>query len=290
MKLGVFGNCQARGFAASLRSLTGHETHCYRIQEARTASPGALNEEANIFSSCEIVFTQPSITRSGFGPLDFGELQKLCPKVVPYPHIAYTGLQPDCHYIRPNGISLQGPMGPYHSAIAAAGFLEELPIHRTSSLFNKFTFASLGYLANDERSPLVLDSETFGYDAAPFIVGRNGVFMHTVNHPAINIVFDVTRQAAGKAGLDTIADSTAPRDELADSFVWPVYPGIAERIGLLGDCLFRPMNKSAMTLHEFVEASYETYRNWGKPFTSAQVERARQFIHGEVVHTNDRKP
>jgi hypothetical protein len=289
MKIGVFGNCQAPGFAASIKDLTGWEPHTYRIQEARAASAEELQKESDAMAACDVVFSQPSISATEYGPLSFEALKERCARLIPYPHIAFTGLHPDCHYIRPDGVAMTGPMGPYHSAIVAASFQEGLSPERVSALFNKYAYALLGYLStNPERQPLVRDAKAYGYDFTSFLQGSRGVFMHTPNHPAINVIFDAARQALCIAGLLSPANDRSvamPRDILLDSVVWPVYPEIAHAFGIPErEVVFQIRStKPRMRLEEFIARAYEAYRAFAKPFTTAQIEAARTFIRSEVA-------
>ncbi len=283
MKIGVFGNCQAPGFAASIQALTGHEPHCYTIQKARIASQEELKANAAQFADCDVVFTQPSITQSGFGPLDFVHLRGNCRQIVSYPQMAYTGLQPDCHYIRPNGIAMNGPVGPYHSAIVAASYLEGLPPERAECLFNSYVFAKLGFFEKSRvRDPLIKDAKSLGFDISAFLSGDRGVFMLTINHPSIALIFDVAAQAARIAELRANYNVTPPTDVLRSIAVWPVFPEICHNFGIADDLGAFSYRNIAFSLSEFIARSYQAYQEFGGTFSTPQIETARSLIKADV--------
>jgi hypothetical protein len=275
VKIGVFGNCQAQGFADSIVALAGHQARVYTVQEARNAPTEELEQWAQTFADMDIVFTQPSIT-AGFGPLSMPSLLENCKTVVPYPHLAFTGQQPDCHYIRKDGIALSGPIGPYHSAIVAASYLERIPVDRVIRLFNKFVYSSLGYLGIDEAfEPLCRDSKLYGYDFTDFLQGKRGIFMHTINHPNIEIIFESARQALTIAGVNYAGDAERPKDHLENIAVWPAYPGVLK--SLPGSTTFSYRRKK-LELIDFIEASYRAYEGATIPLNSIKIDTARAFL------------
>ncbi|AQS63441.1 hypothetical protein AGRHK599_LOCUS4890 [Rhizobium rhizogenes] len=283
MKIGVFGNCQTEGFATSVKNMTGAEVVEYTVQKARSASEEELQSQALKLSECDTVFTQPSITNN-FGPLSFDKLSLICKSLVPFPHIATTSLHPDCHYIRDNGVALEGPMGPYHSAIIAGAFLAGLSSSRAVSLFNKYVYVTLKYTSVlVSRQPMSVDADDMGYDYTAFLSGDRGVFMHTPNHPNADVIFDTARQALGKAGIShTYANP--PEDKLAELGVWPVYPEIATSLGMRGDMIFRQRKSrgGVFDLSEVVDAFFTSYAV-SKITETPQIKAASAFIRSELV-------
>jgi hypothetical protein len=284
MKVGIYGNCQAPGFAKSIEALApGCTTHVYRINDARNASDDKLDEEFELLVQCDILFTQPSLGQTA-GRLTPELLASSSKRHIAYPHIAFTGLQPDCHYIRPGGVPINGPMGPYHSAIVAASFLEGISPERSANLFHKFAYACLGYLASDlSHQTMVREERRHGYDFSAFTSGSRGKFMHTVNHPAISIIFESARQALEKAGVET-EDAAPPDDALARQFSWPLYREIGQRWSIADaePFVFRAPDRE-MTGEEFITASYDAYREIDPLLIATdQIAEARRFIREYV--------
>ena len=91
--------------------------------------------------------------------------------------------------------------------------------------------------------------------------------MHTSNHPVLGVLADLAREIVRRTGLT--ADVPVPEAYLADPMihlaVWPVYPEVAERLGLRGSYAFKPAQPPERTIpalldvEEFVARSFEAY-------------------------------
>lgn len=214
--------------AASIRALVpSAEVHHFGLHEARSAPTDKIAAEMDTFAKCDFVFLQPSLTH-GINGLQEPDFAARCKRIIPYPMIAYRGLQPDCHYIKlETGDLVQGALGPYHSAIVAGAYQAGLCMDRAEKLFNVFTYRALGYFdirANSE--PIGVESLRHQYDYSAFFDGERGVFMHTINHPTIGIIFDSAKQALEKAQVHVNSSATPPDDWLSTMHIWPVYTGL----------------------------------------------------------------
>lgn len=264
MKLAVIANCQGEGFAESLKALCGHETTFVPIKD--------VESHIATITAADHIFAQPHAPR----PL----LDDVANKVTIFPYLACYGLHPDTYYV---GGARNGPMGSYYSAIVSAGFLEGLSVERVRRLFNAYLFARLGYLNAAERlEVLVKQCAKHGYDVSSCVQPERGAFMHTVNHARIDLIFEVARQAAVRAGLSTRDDAAIPADTLATA-IWPIYPQIAKHIGWPGGSyVFRRRRTMARDLGEFILASYEFYRHSPRALESPRVEQAREVLAREL--------
>jgi hypothetical protein len=98
--------------------------------------------------------------------------------------------------------------------------------------------------------------------------------MHAHNHPRLRVLLDVA-----KALLERLGENTLPvealdylQDTFAVSATWPVYPEIAERLGIRGSYLFKPASVGPvdvrglrlLDLEQFVNASFEAFRQVGR--------------------------
>jgi len=271
MRCAVIGNCQARGVLASLRAfLPGAEGVLF---DATTIghgpeAPARAAALAEGLSGFDHIFAHP-LHGARFGPLAFDRLAARG-DVTFVPSITFTGYHPDCVYLVAEGKQLRGPMGVYHSALAATGFVLGLSEERTARLFNPLVLRRLGYLDvhAQSRALLVRDFAALGYDLAARFEAweRDGAFMHVINHPRILPIADTCRMALERAGLGAFPLEAAREvpDPLARQQIWPVYPAIARAIGLAGSWEFRPTARSArpvvpMTLEEFVAQSFAAY-------------------------------
>jgi hypothetical protein len=284
---GIVGNCTARGFARSLELLVpGSRAFVFHLGKIAT-EPSEVRKAGWLKSLAEadIVFSLP-LSGGTYGDFEPDKLEKICQKVVRFPYIAFTGYQPDCIYIRKEGRDIQGPMGPYHSALVAGAFLEGLSAARTARLFNNYVFASLGYFDQFEKAAVALQRSAtqLGYDIGPMLHGD--VFMHTVNHPTISAIHAVAIQALDLAGIRFDRDliPNAPDDELRGAARWPIYPGIAQALSKPGGSYeFFHAVLGKKNLHEFVVASHEAFAAVEGGFTAPALDRARRFLQAELV-------
>lgn len=283
MKIGVYGNCQSNGFADSIESfLDDVEIHLYRLNDANKASKDELVRQFEGFKDCDVIFYQPTLGTQ-IEPFDTQGFSSVCDKLIPYPHIAFRSLQPDCHHIKHEGDWLKGPMGPYHSAIIAAGYLEGLPPTRVASLFNSYTYHKLDYLGRKlSNEVLAKDATSLGYNFDDFMLGKRGKFMNTVNHPAISIIFSSAEQALLKAGLALSKKGCQPPDRLANFYVWPVYTEISDQFGIKEPMVFSAPKGVKMSLKDMISLSFEAYSSLTSPLDTPQINAARNFIKSEV--------
>jgi hypothetical protein len=275
LRIGVVGNCQAIGFATSIATLTGANVE---VLHDRLILAGT--DQGYVTTKFDLIFTQPHDER--FGPFSTESLKSSGQPVVVFPYIIFPGLHPDCHYFSVDGRVVPAPT--YHSAIVAASFLENIPECRVARLFNAFTYASLGYFDSYAQSTMALSNifRKLGFDADRFL-SKGGAFMHSINHPKIDFVFDVAKQALSIADIPFSDDCEVPVDPLAKATTWPIYPELAERLNLEGGFTFKLLDGTPVDLKEYISRSYEGYREYGKHFTSGNIERARRFISNEII-------
>jgi hypothetical protein len=288
MKLGVLGNCQAGGFADSIKALVpGCELVAVRLDtmagpEQRT--PELLDHHARLLESCDVVFSHNVEVR--LGPLATEALTPRVRRLILIPTIGFDGLQPDCVYVREtNGTQLRAAMGPYHSALAFGCFAAGLPAERAIRLFNLHSYAALDYLDAypDGIAALAGQWNACGFDLQRALSAAPPVCMHTVNHPCIALLFALAQQAMDQAGIAYIGQAAMPSDRLANSIAWPVYPEIGRPLGIVGDLVFRPNAGAAHDLRTVIEASYSAFAGTKSFRTSPGIIRAVNFIRQEVL-------
>jgi hypothetical protein len=178
------------------------------------------------------------------------------------PLTAFEAYHPDLCYMTVDGDVLRGPLFDYHSKIVTAAWLEGLPVSVVRGLFNGAHYERFGFLGIwDTCKSVYLGSYAeAGVDLAPRFPGwtREGAFMHSVNHPSIRVVADIARALLAQDGLVARETDFLPHDNLKNAPVWPVYPEIAETLGVRGSLLFKIHNAYRfLELDEFIAASYE---------------------------------
>ncbi len=272
-RIALLGNCQANTVGKLLR-LLAPQFDVVRLEfgelPARFATKEILLRE---FGSFDLIFSQP------FGPGFYPEVDGLIlrerfrGKFYFYPVVDFNAFHPDCVYIRHTVQNrfLHSPIGDYHSAIAFLGYLQRLKLEQTLALFQAEIFERLGYFQYWKVSEEVLFQQAHAIEFPLEGVYRSWVrrcpFMHTVNHPKLFVLADVVRTVLKQSGV-TIASVNAEDyfpDELLYDAVWPVYPEVAESMGLQGSYVFKGGARSEdlppfLSLSEFVRASWEIYR------------------------------
>lgn len=177
------------------------------------------------------------------------------------PLTAFEAYQPDLCYLTVDDQVLRGPMFDYHSKIVVAAWRKGLSPTEARALFTGAHYERFGYLGIwDACKAFYLGSYAeHGLDLAPRFPGwsREGAFMHSVNHPAIRVVADIARALLAQDGLEARETDFLPHDNLKNAPVWPVYPEIAEALGVRGSLLFKQHNAYRfLDLGEFIDASY----------------------------------
>ena len=296
----VLGNCQAQGLSEWMRAMVdGVVIENASIAGVAPGDPTALGWPA-LIDAADTIFCQLTDEQLTAYGLPLPEAVVMTGKTyVPLPVVAFKGFQPDCTYVFTGGQPAVGAMGPYHSAITAAAFLEGLSAERAIGLFNTFTYAALGYFDEFDAAYTVLKEKALamGLDLSAALQRGAPSFMHTINHPSTWILGEVARQGLARAGLDAKRDVPAPHDHLGDSFRWPIYPEIAARLDLAGSLSFQRSNAGhldVVDLRTLVEATYASLEalqaaggpislDQDRPMATPVIERAQAFVRRHVV-------
>ncbi|HSI56779.1 MAG TPA: GSCFA domain-containing protein [Ideonella sp.] len=276
LKLAIFGNCQAAGTGKLIQAMTGDtvaQTYETTPSFLRRMREGEFDLEG-VVAQADLVLVQMvgEVTQaiSQRAPRHAGKVKQL-------PSLSYTGFHPDCVYVaRASGGYLQGPMGEYQSSIALWAWRNGLDAEQAVDLFCPEVYEALGFHAYHAAAyrTLVGSGQYCGLPLAPLIDRwrERGCFMHTVNHPKLFVLADVAEAVLKREGIRPLAEAAEwVDDNLARWPVWPVYPPLAEPLGLAGSYQFKldrgfcPDAKPvlSMSLPGFVEASYTTFRQAG---------------------------
>ncbi|WP_431284818.1 WcbI family polysaccharide biosynthesis putative acetyltransferase [Humitalea sp. 24SJ18S-53] len=286
LRIGVLGNCQAAGFATSFAVLAPQADRVV-VRLDTNDKHGDLAGFADALASCDVLFTQP-IENGPFGPLATEHLAPRARRAIILPAFVFRGFHPDRVVLVPEGSGAPiGPMGPYHSALAMAGFIEGVPVARLLRLFNGFTYAALGYFDTFAHDRAFASSwlAPKGYDFDEITADAPAEFMHSPNHPKLAVLFAIARSALLRAGIAP-RDAPVPRDDFVECCRWPVYPELARRLGCPGGLDFSVYGRD-FTLPAMLEASYVAYGRagpaaWGGVAPPA-VGRARAFLREHVL-------
>jgi Polysaccharide biosynthesis enzyme WcbI len=281
-KIAVLGNCQAAGFAASLRTWMPDAT-VQAKSEANLSVDGAEKNSAfvDFLAECDVIFLQ-EMFRSKYLSPDLIDKIAGETRTTLYPRIIHTGFHPDCIYVHKGNQYVRTPMGQYNSALGLAGFLEGLSVQRTAGLFNKYSFAKLNYLTSRRKADVIFGKRLadLGYAMAPF---ADRSFMHTINHPKIEVLHSLAQQAIDKAGLDRLQSADCPTDNLAATFIWPIYAALPEGESYVFQRQAAFEGDRSLTLEDFLAGSFKAYAATDMIPAAALAETARAFIRQHVI-------
>jgi len=183
------------------------------------------------------------------------------------PGFFFRAYHPDLCYVFHAGSTVKTRLDDYNSNIVFAAYKQGLTTVQARSLFTSDVFHQIGYfdLWSTEKAALIQRFGDVGLDIRPYWLEwvKSGGFMHSINHPHIDAVFDVAKAVVHKAKGSHLHTSIRPHDNLINGAIFPVYPEIAERYahGDLGSYLFKPMGTfSLLNLDQFIESSFAAYR------------------------------
>jgi hypothetical protein len=190
-------------------------------------------------------------------------------RLLKIPHIRFDAFHPDICSVKHRETKLWTDYN-YNSLIAAWSYSQGFGISATVALFNKKTFRQLGYFNAWDNSVGVLrnyfDQSDLKDSFNDFFLSikRSGCFMHSYNHPKIGVMIELANIVAKKAGLN-IVRSIIPgelNDALNDN-VWPVYPDIADDLGLgFGSYRWKLGSQYIDSLESYVASVFRYYENF----------------------------
>jgi len=272
-KILVLGNCQARPLSACLGVLaedvaaTGVETPTTSFEDKISARD---SEVLGTLQAQEYILLQPYLL-----PLFQQNLPDLLPRIRLFPVLAFAAFHPDLVYVQIKSLQqhLVGPLNHYHSAIALWGFRQGLSVPQTVKLFNEHSYRTLGYFDYWEASHQAMINEglmaNMPLDDHLARWQRSGCFMHSVNHPQLSVTADVAVTLLSNLGIPVITGAARYlQDELSAGPVWPVYPEIAQQLGIGGGSYWFKVERGRsppdrpvlmLDLAQFVEASFTAF-------------------------------
>lgn len=272
MKIGVLFHCQHQNVANALRCLVPDaEVASFELVTLNT--PQAHEEAAASLRHSDLLVT--TLDGPTDGPWVSDALRPSVGQLISLPLIVFTGFHPDVLYVKlPDGSNLDGPTHAYHSRIVIAAFLGSLGRDETIDLFNRLTYHKLGYFEEYDRAVtyLVTRFGAAGVDVAPYLARwrSRGCFMHNVNHPKPYVTNDLALMVCQLAGIPLDDDDPPNLEMVPDSLEYlaqfPVYPEIAERLGLRGHLYFKPTHDRVpsgfrlLNLEDYVAECFSLYQ------------------------------
>jgi hypothetical protein len=271
-RLVILGNCQARQMATAVQAITTlpRPFAMYAGPELwPEVSSGALDLSA-LFHAHDTVWVQSELWLKIAKRYD-----EYRSKVMLFPPIRFSGFHPDLVYLVDHDVPcvIDGPADGYHSSIGLLAWKAGLTpaqaceLFRDDVFFDKLGFDHWWWFS---WTWLMESGKLCGIDMAPMLDSwiRGGCFMHTTNHPKMHVTADVARALLARMP-DVRLRPGRPEHFAHDHFrsgpIWPIYPGVARRLGLgegsydfhLGTstfCVDAPVE--VIGLSEFLEGSF----------------------------------
>lgn len=265
----VVANCHCLPLADALALCTpGITTDFIDVNFAR--EPTMADKIAALSGAdAPLVFTQP--ISDLHGPVATSSLrQRLSPgRVVTFTNIHFVGLHPDITYLGSMGGRVQSFFGDYHSKLALFGYATRRTLAECLRLFDPLVYEAVGYLSAFTVSAAELRAREAACDvqfAETFLaMARQVPSLFTINHPTAPVFCELAATMASHAGLE-FRRMGAPYaiNQLANSYVWPVYDPIAEANGLAyrtPPFFIAPAGRASRswTIEEFVAGCYDAY-------------------------------
>lgn len=261
MKIVILSNCQGLPLSKCLASMLPAADVSY-IDDSRIGQDDVPDLNAAIAGS-DHIFAQPRHR---------AELESLAPgRSTLFPVIAFPGYHPDMTYI--DGTNLEsgqqqrifGPVFEYHSGLIAANYLLGRTTSQALASMEPTTFAKCGYLDcwDEGRRQLLTEGDSVNFPLTRLFQkwDARSPFMYSANHPTLDVMADIARALLEKIDLEpeNLYPEYHIQDPLKGAPIWPVYPGIAEAHGLIGQYVFQMWDLRRVLLPEFVEESYKVY-------------------------------
>ena len=258
MKVAIIGNCQGDNLRSCLEAMVPGS-------QVSFTSPGQLLPATA--EDAEVVCIQTGSRHLLAEEQEFAHLASR--HIVAWPTFYFPAFHPDLAYVElPKGVA-QSPLGDYQSSIVFHAWSQGLNAEETQALFCEAVYNHLGFYNFWEASKqaMLKDMESTGLDLEGALEGwvAQGCFAHSANHPKLFVTSTVARAMLKQLGITPRTDRPEDfvRDALRDSIIWPVYPEVAERLGIQGDYTFKVSHHLCtpehpirlLDLREFIEGS-----------------------------------
>ncbi|WP_410211798.1 WcbI family polysaccharide biosynthesis putative acetyltransferase [Aquirhabdus sp.] len=268
----VISNCQTVGIANSLSLLCANVTvepcDIWQLTKNREYWEAKLPEYDQLIILADI---------RHINVIDLSPYQN----ITWFPSFLFRAFHPDlCYVTSPDG-HIKTPMDEYNSCLAFAAYKSNLTIDQTRNLYNNEVYQAVGFYNfwQAEKEQLFRRFDDFDLDIRNSFVqwARQGSFMYSGNHPKVNAIYDIATLIARKIRGKHFETTIRPHDNLAVGPIYPIYPEIAENLGLKdGSYLFKPISAYKLfDLDEFLEGSFGAYEKYNADAL---------MIHDQYVH------
>lgn len=259
MRVLVIGKCHSRGIASSWQALRPEDSvsSVTWVQLRKGYGIPRLIDEVReadqVFVEADADGTREWSPRElGLG-VDDPSVPRLASSLehaTLYPVFHFTGFHPDFSRIEKTGCS----------QIAVAAHALGLSESRAAELFNGYIYRALGYYDEYPKAQgfALHVGRASGYDLSGVLQPVDGkAFMHIPTQPTIGFWMRFAGMLCEQAGLPYDPAAPAPADEPAEELIWPVYPELAEPLGVQGGLDFKvSKGKPPISFEEMISTCY----------------------------------
>lgn len=258
----ILGNCQARGLANALSLL--HEELIFSSESPPTDLDSLAEKLKDIANSQSVLFLTNALRQTITSNELLHEFDR--PENIYIPTIFFTAFHPDIQYAYADGSLVKNGFGAdWNSRLLLWAYLNDVSQSSARDLFNEKVYRAIGYFDKWSKSSDALQLEfkacDFEYSQWIKTVQRSGVFMYGVNHPTQLGITQLAIQISEKVFPNSRIRSKLALD-YSDDFLsnvrWPIYPEIAERMGVEGSYFWRSGDSFA-DLSDFTQMCYSAW-------------------------------
>lgn len=249
------GNCQIGGITATLKAIFPNDN--FRVTKVVSLDQEQEAKVVDEIKQADACIITASAAERGF--LDkYASTEGI--NLLKVPAITFPAFHPDICYVK-NAATNTFTRRHYESAIGVWSFKKGLDIVDAQKLYTKEIFRDLGYFNRWSPSVEALKKsfENCGFDFNDFYlnVKREGVFMHTMNHPKAFTVVRLAKLLAVQLGApkSILNKDITINDGLAVT-VWPIYPEIGNHYAVHSSYDWLIGGKSLSSLAEYLEFQY----------------------------------
>ena len=289
-KILLLGNCQVRSLLQLMQAMLSDAdiSAIELLPDAVKRIEDSEPEISRLIVESDLIFFHPHGEAQQAFRKNFSQQNE---KVRLIPRIAFSGFHPDIDYVEDSkGNKVPGPLGGYHSSIAFWGWKNLLSVSATLNLFREEVYESLGYFeyATASRELLLAEGELTGTPLGKMLEkwSARGCWMYSMNHPKLFCLADVARAVLEQEGMETLPGVEEFVDDvLGSDAVLPMYPEVANKLGLAGHYLFkrgtdlalRGLPVSMLSLQQFVEESFTAFSKYPREELTCQRLVSRRY-------------
>jgi hypothetical protein len=254
----VTGNCQAGMVGSALAALMpGAEVSSVFAWDLLT--PEGLQKSSELVENSDLWVRMPLVENEHLG-------RGASARVLDIPALTFPAFHPDLVYATTTDGGIFRGINDYHSAIALWAWRRGVEASDVRRLYTPEVMSRLTY--DQYWGPSVANLKAdFGRSSLDFSAfwlrtKREGVFMHSINHPNASTVSILAKDAMIALGSDESVWSDPVAEYIDDTLshiVWPVYPFIGGALGVQGSYRWRNGSSLYDGIDEWAETTWAIY-------------------------------